>query len=150
MKKNILFFLILLISLRLFAEPKVPKYYFGESDKKEDAYVYISNDFMDCYEIQALSVSTPNFSYVLKFSKTSLLYDMSMCLMVYFKTEKQLDDFINTIHLSDLENEFVRIRKLMIEHDAIPNPTHVDWDKQTFDYKDKPKYIFYQVDGTLL
>lgn len=150
MKKLTTLFILVFLSIGLFAEPKIPKYYFDDSDKKEDAYTYISNDLMYCYEIQAISIDTSNFKYEICFKKRSLVYDTSMSLFIFFKTEKQLDSFINTIHLSDIENEFNRIRKQIIMVDEIPNPTKPGFKKEYFNFEHRPKNIFYEVDGSKL
>ena len=150
MKKLTTLIILSFLTIGLFAEPKVPKYYFDDSEKKEDEYSYISNDLMYCYEIQAVSINYPNFKYKLNFTKRSLVYDTTISLFIFFETEKQLDNFINTIHLSDIENEFNRIRKQIIMIDAIPNPTKPSFRDEYFDYKNRPSLIFYEVDGTKL
>ena len=150
MKKLTTLFILVFLSVSLFAEPKVPKYYFDDSDKKEDEFSYISNDLMYCYEIQAVSVNYPKFKYKLNFTKRSLVYDKTMSLFVFFETEKQLDNFINNIHLSDIENEFNRIRKQIIMIGEIPNPTRPDFRDEYFDCNNRPSLIFYEVDGSKL
>lgn len=148
-KLTTLFILFFVVSLGLFAEPKVPKYYYGDSDIKEDEYIYISNDLMYCYTVRTTySPSNPKLKYVFNIEKTSLVYDSSMALKVFFETEKQLDNFTKSFHISDIENEFNRIRKLIIMNDGKPNPNRIDFDKEYFDYQNRPKYIFYELDGT--
>jgi len=149
MKKLTTLFVLVFLAISLFAEPKVPKYFYDDSDTKEDEFIYVSNDLMYCYTVQAIySPSKPRFKYILKIEKASLLYDSTMSLHVFFETEKQLDNFTKDFHLSDIENEFIRIRKLCILDDEKPNPTRKDFDKEYFDYQNRPKNITYQLDGT--
>lgn len=148
MKKFTILILASLLFAAVFAEPKVPKYYSGDSKYKEHEYTYISNDLKYCYEIQATKIDTSKFHYQLNFSKRSLEFDTEMSLYVLFETEKQLDNFIKDIHLSDLENEFNRIRKIIIMIDEKPNPTKLNFEDEYFDFKNRPKHIFYEADGT--
>ncbi len=151
MKKLTTLFILVFLAVGLFAEPKVPKYYFKENSPKEDAFVYVGNDLLSCYEVQAIYNKVPsNLNYSLKIQKKSLMFDITIVLNFVFETEKQLDNFCKDIHLSDIENEFNRLRKLMILNDAIPNQTHKDADKQTYDFRNKPRYIVYAIDGTKL
>lgn len=150
MKKLTTLLFLSFLAVGLFAEPKIPKYFFGDSEIKEDSFKYISNDLMYFYEVQAGNTDTPKFKYKLKISKTSLVYDTEMALIIYFETEKQLDNYIKTIHLSDIENEFIRIRKQIIMIDEQPNPTNPNFKDEYFDCENRPKYIFYSADGTKL
>lgn len=150
MKKLTILFVLVFLAISLFAEPKVPKYFYDNSDKKEDEFSYISNDLMYCFEILAVSVDYPKFKYKLNFTKRSLVYDTTMSLFIFFETEKQLDAFINNIHLSDIENEFNRIRKQIIMIDEIPNPNRPTFKDEYFDYRNRPSLIFYEADGTKL
>lgn len=150
MKKLTTLFILVFLSVGLFAEPKIPKYYFDDSDKKEDAYTYISNDFKYCYEIQAHTTDTPNFKYKINFQKRSLEYDSKIALLIYFKTEKQLDNFINNFHIANIENEFNKIRQQIIILDGVPNPTQKNFKDEYFDFEHRPQYIFYQIDGSRL
>lgn len=139
MKKLFIFSVLFFLAASVFCEPKVPKYYFGDSNNKDDAYSYISNDLMYCYEIQAVNTDTPNFKYKLNFEKYSLIDNSSIYLCLFFKTENQLDNFIKDIHLSDIENEFIRIRKQIINTDG--KPKYIS---------NKPSVVRYEVDGTKL
>lgn len=150
MKKLTTLFILVFLSVTFFAEPKVPKYYYGDSDKKENAFIYISNDLMYCYEVLATNNESQKFNYQLTLKKKSLNSDIGMNLIILFENEKQLDNFTKSIHLSDIENEFNRIRKLIIQNDESPNPTDPKFAKEHFNYKNKPTYIFYEADGTQL
>lgn len=151
MKKLTILFILVFLSVGLFAEPKVPKYFYGDSEIKEDEYIYVSNDLLYCYTVRSTySPSNPKLKFVFNIEKTSLMYDSSMALKIFFETEKQLDNFTKSFHISDIENEFERIRKLIILNDGKPNPTRIDFDKEYFDYQNRPKYIFYELDGSNL
>lgn len=147
MKKLTILFILVFLAVGLFAEPKVPKNY-----NDEETFSYINNDFSACYEVEASKnySNSAKYKYSLYMRKNFLFFNKSIRLNIYFENEKQLDEFIKTIHLSDIENEFNRIRKLMIMNDATPNPTTKDFDKRTFDFDNPPPSIFYQIDGTKL
>lgn len=150
-KLTTIFILLFVVSTALFSEPKVPKYYFDDSDIKEDEYIYVSNDLMYCYTVRSTyHPSYPKLKYIFSIEKTSLQYDSSMALKVFFENEKQLDNFTKSFHISDIESEFERIRKLIILNDEKPNPNRIDFDKEYFDYQNRPKYIFYELDGSNL
>lgn len=141
-KLTTLFILLFVGSLGLFAEPKVPKYFYGDSEFKEDKYIYISNDLMYCYEIQAINVNDTEYPYKLNFIKRSLLVDTSMFLAIYFENENQLDNFTKNIHLSDIENEFERIRKRIINAN-VKSSIQLSMNDEYFDYENRPNKVIY-------
>ena len=128
----------------LFAEPKVPVYsYEKDSNLKENPYFYLSNDCQNIYEVQAFyDVSS---KYVFRITNKSLITKTYIRLEILFPTKKLLDNFNKTIHLSDLENEFLRLRELLILNDALQI---IKPDDKDFDFSNPPKSFYYGIDGT--
>ncbi|MBO4640901.1 MAG: hypothetical protein J5710_14210 [Treponema sp.] len=127
MKKLFLFAALFILVSSVFAEPKIPKAF------EEEPYIYISNDFTSSYEIYYREFTSAKLKYLLVFNKESLINGERFNLNICFETEKQLNNFIKTIHLSDLENEFIRVRKLLIDNNARAriietSPYHVIYD----------------------
>lgn len=138
MKKiTTIFILAAVFVVVLFAEPKVPKMYNGD-----DEYSYISNDMLYYYEIQAGKNTDKKHPFGLHFIKYSYLGTVKVTLIINFENEKQLDNYIKDIHLSDIDNEFNRIRKQLIMNDA---NTRTQTDKE-----ERPLWIIYEADGSKL
>ena len=131
MKKLFLFTAVFILASGVFSEPKIPKAF------EEDPYVYVSNDFTSSYEIYYRQFSSGKFQYILSFNKRSLLYESEINLDICFETEKQFNNFIKNIHLSDLENEFIQIRKLLIDNDAYMRVI-----------QESPYFVIYEIDGS--
>ena len=127
MKKIFLFAALYIFASVIFAEPRIPKAF------EEEPYLYISDDFTCSYEIYYREFTSTKLKYLLVFNKESLINGEQFHLNICFETEKQLNNFIKTIQLSDLENEFTRVRKLLIDNDARAriietSPYHVIYD----------------------
>ena len=137
MKKLTTLFILVFLAVGLFAEPKVPKMYKGE-----DEYTFISNDLLHYYTIQAGKSSSKKFSYELHFIKYLYVGAVKVTIIIYFENEKQLDNYIKDIHLSDLDSEFERIRKQLISSDASIR-TKTDNDE-------RPLWTIYEADGSKL
>lgn len=145
MKKLTTLFLLVFISFDLFAEPQIPKNFFKDTDTQEHFFQYVSSDFNYSYAVWTNPYTSNNYECELHIKKSSLVKDFSMTLHIYFKSEQQMDKFIKTLHLSDIENEFNRIRKLIILNDNYPC-----YDKYIYNFEKPPEYINYYFDGSLL
>jgi hypothetical protein len=137
MKKLTTIFILVFMAVGLFAEPKVPKLYNGE-----DEYSYTSNNMMYYYEINAGKNADKKFPFGLHFIKYSYVGTVKITLIINFENEKQLDTFIKDIHLSDIDNEFNRIRKQLILNNA---SMRIKTDNES-----RPIWTIYEIDGTKL
>ena len=144
MKKLTTLFILGFISFSLFAEPQIPKNFFKDTDTAEHYFVYVSNDLNYSYAVWS-QYNSFSKEYTLYIEKSSLLYDNTILLEIMFSSEKNLDSFIKTIHLSDIENEFNRIRRLIISKDNYPC-----YNKHKYNYKNQPIKETYYIKETEL
>lgn len=124
MKKK-LFFCILFFSIivGLFAIPKLTTKT-DINDRNYKPYYYLSDSGDAYYEIVK-----ENYSYIDKYNKTiriCALYfskhfiatDSVIGLNIAFTSKEKLDKFADSIDLLDIENEFIKLRKQLINDNA--------------------------------
>ena len=111
-KLTTLFILAVIFVSGLFAEPKVPK-------GNIDPLYLLSNDCQSCYRIGAFSPTGKSYSF--QFIKYSLLSDSLIAINITCKSEKEIDSIISNIDVSNLDFEFDKLRKKLIQLDVKPN-----------------------------
>lgn len=110
-KLTTLFILIFIVSAGLFANPKVPK-------GNIDPLYLLSNDCQSCYRIGAFSPTGKSYSF--QFIKYSLISDSLIAINISCKNEKEVDSIISNIDVSNLDFEFERLRKKIIQLNIEP------------------------------
>ena len=142
MKKLCIFILASVFCFGLFAAtPKIPKNINYDETKP---FTFISNDCLNSYSIIANVVNTKKVNeYKISFINHSLLINTLISIQISFQDEKQLNDFINNFDLSDIENEFSKLRKTFIQSNLQPDiyPKTDDF----YDNKNIPTSIVYMV-----
>lgn len=120
MKKLFTLILASLFYFSIFAvAPKVPKM-INYSDT--DPYLYMSNDCLNMYSIKAIvNTDTKTSKYQLSFINYSLVINTLISIQLTFPSEQQLDNFIKDYDLSDLENEFKKLRQSLIKNNCTPD-----------------------------
>ena len=134
MKKLTTLFILVFLSVGLFAEPKIPKH--TDAETAEKGYYYINDSLTNEYKIYSL-INNDYSLYTFEFSNISLINNIRINIIIRFKDEKSLDKFTSTIDLYNIDTEFSKLRKRL--DNANVSPT-VLLDKTT----NKVKELFYQ------
>ena len=142
MKKLFIFILASVFCFGLFAAtPKIPKNINYDETKP---FTFISNDCLNSYSIVAKIVNLKNVKeYKISFINHSLIINTLISIQISFQDEEQLNNFINNFDLSDIENEFIKLRKKLVQNNLTPDifPESDDF----YDNETIPTSIVYMV-----
>ena len=112
--KKLFFSLFLLISAAsVFARPEIPV---STSDNYVDPYIHASNDGLNSYRIDAY-ISKHEYSTKLSFINYFILTDELISLQIYFENENAYHEFTKNFDISNIEEEFINMRKKLINAD---------------------------------
>ena len=101
------------------ATPKIPKNINYDDTKP---FIFISNDCLNSYSIVAKIVNLKNVKeYKISFINHSLIINTLISIQISFQDEEQLNNFINNFDLSDIENEFIKLRKKLVQNNLTPD-----------------------------
>ena len=109
MKKLTTLILASLFCFGVFAAPKIP---IGTLSDDFEPYIYMSNSGLNSYSIKAIIY--PSGSVALRFINWSLITDENVSIQIDFNDEKTFYAFTKNFDLSDIENEFSKLRKSII------------------------------------
>ena len=119
MKKITIFFVLFSVLIfNMFSNPVIPKIdnYFKSVHPlpKDDFLLYCNNSGQNVYKV--FSVVNKN-EYCFYFDNISYVTGITISLSFVFKSESELDEFVESIDTSDLENEFNHWRRQLIKMD---------------------------------
>ncbi|MBO7518533.1 MAG: hypothetical protein J6T31_05425 [Methanobrevibacter sp.] len=122
MKKLFLFTALFILVSGVFAEPKIPKisnYLDSEKIDYTGSYYlsFISNYGTNIYKVFA---ETDKNKFVLWFKNKSIITGVEIILCMNFPDEQELDEVISDIDTTNLENEFVTLRRSIISYNINP------------------------------
>ncbi len=123
MKKLTTLFILVFLSVGLFANPKIPKtdnYFNTLIADNNDVYSFVNDSCQNVYKIYAV-VNEKEFE--LHFINKSYITNVEISITIDFDNEQRLDEFIKKINTSDLEGSFISLRKYIIQLDI--NPTNL-------------------------
>lgn len=120
MKKLTTLFILVFLSVGLFASPKVPKtnnsFKSSESLSADDCLVYVNNSGQNIYRLfgEVTDHST------LWFSNESLVTGIKIVFAINFQDEITMDGFIAKFTTYDLERCFNELRESFMDSDITP------------------------------
>lgn len=113
MKKLILCVILFSLFASVFASPKIPV---STSDDYVEPYIHSSNDGLNSYRIDAF-VSKSSYNTKLSFINYFILTDELISIQIYFENAASYQEFTKNFDLSNIEEEFVKLRKKLINAD---------------------------------
>ena len=122
MKKLVLFASLFILVSGIFAKPKIPKisnYLDSEKIDYTGSY-YLSFISNSCTNIYKVFAETDKNKFVLWFKNKSIITGVEIILCMNFPDEQELDEIISDIDTTNLENEFVTLRRSIISYNINP------------------------------
>lgn len=121
MKKLFISLILFTLFTSVFAAPKIPKSSngFDIKDKlsSKDNFAYISNSGQNLYAVRGI---VSNISCDFEFTNYSYITKIEIKLVLHCSNEEDLDALLAKIDTSDLENEFIKIRRSFIRGNIKP------------------------------
>lgn len=115
MKKLLIFILASLFCLGLFATPSIPIDKYDDDDY--EPYIYMSNSGLNSYSLSATLIENKvRFSFI----NFSLITKENISISITFENEKTFNEYMKNFDLSDIENEFITLRKKIIKSNINP------------------------------
>ena len=122
MKKLFFFAALFILVSGIFAKPKIPKisnYLDSEKIDYTGSY-YLSFISNSCTNIYKVFAETDKNKFVLWFKNKSIITGVEIILCMNFPDEQELDEIISDIDTTNLENEFVTLRRSIISYNINP------------------------------
>lgn len=120
-KLSILFILSAIFISAAFSHPTIPKTHDALSPER---FIYISDN---CQNLYTAYMYKPNEKlwekgplYHFKFTNKSLISDIEIEIIVYFNSEKEMDEYVNAINTTYIEQYFSKIRSIFKEKNLQP------------------------------
>lgn len=115
MKKLSSLFILIFLTGILFASPKIPIW--GATE--DEPLIYLSNDCNNYYSIGVFTLDYKKYKF--SFIKYSLSNDALIAININCNSEKDVNSLIANIDTTNLDNEFINLRKKIIKLNISPD-----------------------------
>lgn len=122
MKKLFIFSILFFLAVSVFANPTIPiiDSYFKTVNKDfdhENILSFVSDSGQNLYKLFAIKNDR---EYTIEIDNVSYITGIQIVLSMSFSTELQFYTIYNNIDTSNIENEFSRLRKMLIKANVEP------------------------------